>query len=191
MSFFSWGERTEIRDDAKAQVRAELADREENVTEREINQKKQQIDLNIQGYKREQEVALNNNLIAQGAELEKTSFKLEQARFEITKEQVASDKLQLQKTLDQAKSDFEAQLAVQLMDEHVKNAQTNNALYERAAKAEARADAKDTIIASKDEEIVRLDQLLKVTMGKLTQIDVKGLTIHVENEHKYSDKEKE
>ena len=191
MSFFSWGERTEIRDDAKAQVRAELADREENVTEREINQKKQQIDLNIQGYKREQEVALNNNLIAQGAELEKTSFKLEQARFEITKEQVASDKLQLQKTLDQAKSDFEAQLAVQLMDEHVKNAQTNNALYERAAKAEARADAKDTIIASKDEEIVRLDQLLKVTMGKLTQIDVKGLTIHVENEHKYSGKEKE
>jgi hypothetical protein len=191
MSFFSWGERTEIRNDAKAQVRAELADREENVTECEINQKKQQIDLNIQGYKREQEVALNNNLIAQGAELEKTSFKLEQARFEITKEQVASDKLQLQKTLDQAKSDFEAQLAVQLMDEHVKNAQGNIELYDRVARAEAKVDAKDTVIASKDEEIARLDQLLKVTMGKLTQIDVKGLTIHVENEHKYSGKEKE
>ena len=191
MSFFSWGERTKIRNDAKAQVRAELADREENVTEREINQKKQQIDLNIQGYKREQEVALNNNLIAQGAELEKTSFKLEQARFEITKEQVASDKLQLQKTLDQAKSDFEAQLAVQLMDEHVKNAQGNIELYDRVARAEAKVDAKDTVIASKDEEIARLDQLLKVTMGKLTQIDVKGLTIHVENEHKYSGKEKE
>ena len=117
MSFFSWGERTEIRDDAKAQVRAELADREENVTEREINQKKQQIDLNIQGYKREQEVALNNNLIAQGAELEKTSFKLEQARFEITKEQVASDKLQLDKLLEQAKSDFEAQMKVKLMNQ--------------------------------------------------------------------------
>jgi hypothetical protein len=191
MSFFSWGERTEIRNDARAQVRAELADREENVTEREINQRKAQIDLDIKNYKREQEVVLNNELIAQGAELEKTSFKLEQARFEITKEQVANDKLNIEKTIAQAKSDFEAQSAVQLMDEHVKNAQTNNELYDRVARAEARADAKDTIIASKDEEITRLDQLLKVTMGKLTQIDVKGLTIHVENEHKYSGKEKE
>ena len=191
MSFLNWGEKTQIRNDAKAEVRADLANREELVTEREINQRKAQIDLDIKNYKREQEVVLNNELIAQGAELEKTSFKLEQARFEITKEQVASDNLQVQKRLDQAKSDFEAQLAVQLMDEHVKNAQTNNELYDRVARAEARADAKDTIIASKDEEIARLDQLLKVTMGKLTQIDVKGLTIHVENEHKYSDKEKE
>ena len=81
MSFFNWGEKTEIRNDARAQVRAELADREENVTEREINQRKAQIDLDIRNYKREQEVNLNNELIARGSELEKADFKMEQARF--------------------------------------------------------------------------------------------------------------
>jgi hypothetical protein len=195
MAFFSWGERSQIRNDTRSEVIGNLADREQRVTDRELAVRRHEIDQEGDRMRNEQLNQVHDDLqsVTNQAkfELEKASFAVEKNDFEITKANVANDQLNLNKALAQAKDDFQAQMQVKVMEQATENGKITQELYDRASRAEARADAKDTIIASKDEEIVRLDQLLKVTMGKLTQIDVKGLTIHVENEHKYSGKEKE
>jgi hypothetical protein len=195
MAFFSWGERSQIRNAARSEVIGNLADREQRVTDRELGVRRHEIDQEGDRMRNERLNQVHDDLqsVTNQAkfELEKASFAVEKNDFEITKANVANDKLQLEKMLDQAKTDFEAQMQVKVMEQAASNIEEKLGYQRKAAEWEAQARAKDLIIESKDQEIIRLDELLKVTMGKLTQIDVKGLTIHVENDHTITPKDKE
>lgn len=193
MALFGWSERDRVREKSFQAGIDSVSDREVAVAAKEREQATRGVVLEAQA---ERITTLNKNhdeievLTNQAKfDLEKASFESDKADFEITKKLVANDKLQLDKTLAQAKADYEAQVKVELMNQAIENDKLTSELYTRVAKAEAKVDAKDLIITSKHGEILRLDELLKVTMGKLTQIDVKGLTIHVENERGASKKE--
>ncbi len=93
--------------------------------------------------------------------------------------------------MSQAKNLFDAQLEYELAKQSTKFTNESNAMLVELTQAKAEAKAKDIVIAAKETEIARLDELLKVTMSKLTQIDVKGLTIHVENDHSFKKSDKE
>jgi hypothetical protein len=114
------------------------------------------------------------------SDLANSSFELEKSRFEMVKEQVANDALQMKKKLDEKDRECDVRVKLALDDQAAENIEATLGYQRKLAVAEAETQAKELIIASKDEEIVRLDQLLKVTMAKLTQIDLKGLTLHVD-----------
>lgn len=190
----SWGARKEIEEEVKEQL---AGDRAEVKKGKRLNQEREdELDYREKRYEArkavDQEIFDNSkSIVAKQVELERVkvdldnqkaqaAFELEKADFEITKRNLANEQLNLKKTVDQAKSDYEAQAKVQVMEATVDLNNTINNLRGDVAGFEAKLDAKDAIIASKDAEISRLDELLKVTMGKLTQIDIKGLNIHVE-----------
>jgi hypothetical protein len=192
---FSWSKKERLKNEGFQNAQDQMTDREQAVIAREREVAKRAAELEAKG---DRINILNANhdtleVITNQArfDLEKASFESDKADFEITKKLVANDKLQIEKTLEQAKDDFEAQMQVKLMEQAAANLETTINLHKQASLWESEAHAKEDIIKSKDQEITRLDELLKVTISKLTQIDVKGLTIHVENEHKFSGKDKE
>jgi hypothetical protein len=66
------------------------------------------------------------------------------------------------------------------MEERTAASSDNLRLQDEVATHKAASTAKDEIIKHKDATIDLLTETLKVTMGKLTQVDLKGVTIHVE-----------
>jgi len=192
---FSWSREERLKNEGFQKAQDQMTDREQAVITRERELAKRAAELeakgdriNILNENHDDIVVLTNQA---KFDLEKASFESEKADFEITKKNLANDASLLQKKLDEKDRECQVRLDNQASSLAVEYAKSTNELYDRAIRGEAKADAKDAIIASKDQEITRLDELLKVTMGKLTQIDVKGLTIHVENDHKFSAKDKE
>ena len=191
---FTWGQRSKIREEGFQAGIDSIMEREVAVSEKERTQATRSIELEVRA---ERIAALNNNhdelaILTNQAKLElaQASFELEKSRFEMTKEQVANDALLLNKKL--AEKDREWQVKFDTEAARAKAAYSNDsvAMVEQLMRANADSLSKDIIISSKDQEIARLDELLKVTMAKLTQIDIKGLSIHVENERsKKEDKE--
>jgi hypothetical protein len=189
-----WGERAEIKEDILeefAQERAEIKkgkrqledDKADFALKRKQAEAKEQVNSEILDDKERFYVAKNETteaMMKERFELQKIEFANEKADFEITKKNLANEQLQMEGKLKQAKEEFESEMRVKLMEQAVDMQNKVDQAEVRAEVAEASSAAKDAIISSKDNEIARLDELLKVTMGKLTQIDIKGLNIHVE-----------
>lgn len=189
-----WGERSEIKEDILeefAQERAEIKkgkrqledDKADFALKRKQAEAKEQVNAEILDDKERFYVAKNETteaIMKERFELQKVEFANEKADFEITKKNLANEQLQIEGKLKQAKEEFESEMRVKLMEQAVEKEEEITGLKRAVASAEADSSAKDSIIATKDAEIARLDELLKVTMGKLTQIDIKGLNIHVE-----------
>ncbi len=192
---FTWGQESRAEQVGYNKAKAELAQRELDVIAKEIENKKVSTSLDLRkewidaANKQHDDIEVLTNQAK--FNLTTAHFEIEKHNFELEKTALAKDKAQLQITLDQAKANYEAKVEVALMEQSVEHDKATTELYTRVAKAEAKVDAKDLVIASKDGEILRLDELLKVTMGKLTQIDVKGLTIHVENSKEVKKEDKD
>lgn len=103
-----------------------------------------------------------------------------EAQLAIDKADVEYRESQMDKLLSEKDRACKAQIEVAVINADIQSASKNLILQGQVQVAEANATAKDAIIESQKGEIERLDELLKVTMGKLTQVDLKGVTIHVE-----------
>ncbi len=192
---FGWSQREQAFESGFEAAMEKMAERESNVSAKERALKKNEIDIEAKNMRYETLNEVHDELQVQENQakfnLTTAKFDIDKHNFELEKTALAKDKAQLQITLDQAKANYEAKVEVALMEQSVEHDKATTELYTRVAKAEAKVDAKDIVIASKDGEILRLDELLKVTMGKLTQIDIKGLTIHVENSKEVRKEDKE
>jgi len=170
----SWGERAEIKRDAVSEIKGQLVDRENRVEERERALAKERSDFNLLKEKSAEIAKHNAEMANKQNELRGVDIEIQQKRLDAKE---AGLDLQIQRLNDS----HAAELLVKESEWKAQYGEKYRAALEVVETAKAESAAKDKIIASKDGEIARLDELLKVTMSKLTQIDVKGLTIHVEN----------
>ena len=165
----SWGERAEIKRDAVSEVKSQLVDRENRVEERERALAKERSEFDLLKEK-SREIAEHNAAMANKQnELLKVDIQI-QKKLLNAKEQDLGAEL---KRKDDAHA---AKLLVKESEWKAQYGEKYRAALEVVETAKAESAAKDKIIASKDGEIARLDELLKVTMSKLTQIDVKGIS---------------
>lgn len=190
----SWGERGKIKEDLLAEMDSErgqiLTDRRTN---REANADfdsrtkiaNAELDTRIAVFEAKQSAAdelktiENSNKAAEDLLAEKKR-EIANVGVENDKQDIMRREAELEKRLEEKDMAHEAAIGVVRAEAQAAGIANNNELTRQVARAEAVASAKDQIIESQKAEIARLDELLKVTMGKLTQVDLKGVTIHVE-----------
>lgn len=190
----SWGQKAEIKEEIledlaqdRASVKAQKRINAEQAIE--IDSRVKVVNANLDA--RESVFATEKNthekVKAITASVDEAQKVLEAKKLEVTNAQLEIDKADIahreavvDKLLSEKDRAHIAHTEVVRMEERTTAASNGLALANRVAIAEAVASSKDTIIESQKGEIARLDELLKVTMGKLTQVDLKGITIHVE-----------
>lgn len=190
----SWGEKAEIKEELReelaterATVKAtarELAEREAAYDSKwkvkEAQQATREAVFEAQKEALRQTTAIENSTKAAEDSLAAKSREVDNMQVSIDKEDITRRESELQKRLDEKDLTNEANLTVIRAEERAAGVKMNSELSQQLARAEANSLSKDSIIAHQKETIELLNETLKVTMGKLTQVDLKGITIHVE-----------
>lgn len=190
----SWGYRREIEEEVKEQhasdraqnkrTARELQDQSDELERRKVKfdaDKQLQSDLDTQRKQLEAgELDLKKKQLEVDNFNKQSQFEKDKAKFELDKEVFEMEKSDMNRQISNAKEDTEVAVNKAVAEKEAEMIEKQSSLREQVESSKADSSAKDQVIEAKDSEIKRLDELLKVTMAKLTQIDIKGLTIHVD-----------
>lgn len=201
----SWGEKAEIKEDILEQMATDRADikqqaRVNREKEVEIDSKAKVVNANLDA--REAVFAVEKDthekkkaIIASTDEAEKAleaaqlkvsrveddlTHSRKMADLEIREQELIARENVIGQRLEEKNMAHEAAVDLAKVQAQMEAGANTIILKGELETHKAASVAKDEIIKHKDATIELLTETLKVTMGKLTQVDLKGVTIHVE-----------